>query len=67
MVAANGDAAQNFMQTYTVTKVVGGTSTVLGTGTVPPNNQGIATPRYNKGENGLKPRGRDRPLGFGRQ
>jgi len=53
VVAANGDAAQNFTQTYTVTKVAGGTSTVLGTGTVPPNNQGVATPKYNKGENGL--------------
>ncbi len=53
VVAANGDAAQNFTQTYTVTKVAGGMSTVLGTGTVPPNNQGVATPKYNKGDNGL--------------
>ncbi|HEX2854998.1 MAG TPA: DUF4331 domain-containing protein [Opitutaceae bacterium] len=53
VVAANGDAAQNFTQTYTVTKVVNGVSTVLGTGTVPPNNQGVATPKYNKGDNGL--------------
>jgi hypothetical protein len=52
VVAANGDAAQNLTQTYTITKVAGGTSTVLGTGTVPPNNQGIATPKYNKGNNG---------------
>jgi hypothetical protein len=53
VVAVNGDAAQNFTQTYTVTKVVNGVSTVLGTGTVPPNNQGVATPKYNKGDNGL--------------
>ena len=53
VVAANGDTAQNFTQTYTVTKVSGGVSTVLGTGTVPPNNQGVATPKYNKGDNGL--------------
>jgi hypothetical protein len=52
VVGADGDASQNFTQTYTVTKVVGGTSTVLGTGTVPPNNQGIATPKYNKGDDG---------------
>ncbi len=55
VVAANGDAAQNFTQTYTVTKVVGSTSTVLGTGTVPPNNQGVATPKYNKNNDGLQP------------
>jgi hypothetical protein len=28
---------------------------VLGSGTVPPNNQGVATPKYNKGDNGLNP------------
>jgi hypothetical protein len=55
VVATNGDAAQNFTQTYTVTKVVGSTSTVLGTGTVPPNNQGVATPRYNKNNDGSEP------------
>lgn len=55
VVAANGDAAQNLTQTYTVTKVVGATSTVLGTGTVPPNNQGVATPKYNKNNDGLQP------------
>ncbi|MEY2879200.1 MAG: hypothetical protein RLZZ15_1580 [Verrucomicrobiota bacterium] len=55
VVAANGDNAQNFTQTYTVTKVAGGTSTVLGTGTVPPNNQGNATPRYNKNNDGNQP------------
>ncbi len=53
VVATNGDAAQNFTQSYTVTKVAGGTSTVLGSGIVPPNNQGVATPKYNKGDSGL--------------
>jgi Domain of unknown function (DUF4331) len=40
------DANQNFVQTYTVTKVDHrwNRRTVLGTGIVPPNNQGIATP-----------------------
>jgi hypothetical protein len=52
VVTANGDMAQNFTQTYTVTKLVGSSSTVLGTGVVPPNNQGIATPKYNKGDDG---------------
>ncbi len=49
-----GDAAQNLTQNYTVTKVDhrAGTSAVLGTGLVPPNNQGIATPFYNQGDNG---------------
>lgn len=55
VVAANGDSAQNLTQTYTVTKVVGGTSTPLGNGTVPPNNQGVATPKYNKGNDGSQP------------
>ncbi|HEY6328076.1 MAG TPA: DUF4331 domain-containing protein [Blastocatellia bacterium] len=49
-----GDANQNLTQTYTVTKVNDhtGQSTVLGTGIVPPNNQGIATPLYNQGNDG---------------
>lgn len=55
VVNANDDAAQNFTQSYTVTKVAGGSSTVLGSGVVPPNNQGVATPKYNKGDNGLNP------------
>ena len=44
------DANQNLTQTYTVTKVNRKTNatTVLGTGVVPPNNQGIATPRYER-------------------
>ena len=55
VVAANGDAAQNYTQTYTVTKVAGAASTALGSGTVPPNNQGIATPKYNKNDDGNQP------------
>ena len=53
-----GDSAQNLVQTYTVTKVVhrnGNRSTLLGTGVVPPNNQGIATPFYNQNNNGENP------------
>ena len=52
------DSAQNLTQTYTVTKVdhrPNGVSTLLGTGIVPPNNQGIATPFYNQGDNGENP------------
>ncbi len=55
VVGTDGDASQNLVQTYTVTKVVGSTATVLGTGIVPPNNQGLATPHYNVGENGNNP------------
>jgi hypothetical protein len=52
-----GDANQNLTQTYTVTKVDHRTNreTVLGTGVVPPNNQGNATPFYNQGDNGENP------------
>jgi hypothetical protein len=60
-----GDAAQNLVQTYTITKVDhrpsrlrphGQPRTIcIGTGTVPPNNQGIATPFYNQGDNGENP------------
>src|SRR6266481_7615320 len=52
-----GDGAQNLTQTYTVTKVDhrSGNHAVLGTGIVPPNNQGIATPFYNQGDNGENP------------
>src|SRR5215813_7161053 len=52
------DAAQNLTQTYTVTKVDHrgrGRTDVLGTGKVPPNNQGNATPFYNQGDNGENP------------
>ena len=41
---------QNLIQTYTVTKVTWHSKTVLGTGIVPPNNQGNATPFYNQGD-----------------
>ncbi len=52
-----GDAAQNLTQTYTVTKQENRRHkcTVLGTGIVPPNNQGHATPHYNQGDNGENP------------
>ncbi|HEX9783158.1 MAG TPA: DUF4331 domain-containing protein [Opitutaceae bacterium] len=52
VVDAVGDANQNLTQSYTVTKVQGGSSMTLGTGIVPPNNQGIATPKYNVGNDG---------------
>jgi hypothetical protein len=57
VIANIDDAAQNLTQTYTVTKVNRrtGDSTVLGNGIVPPNNQGIATPFYNQGDNGDNP------------
>lgn len=52
-----GDAAQNLTQTYTVTKLDhrNNRRTVLGSGVVPPNNQGIATPFYNQGNDGNQP------------
>src|SRR6186997_1294304 len=48
------DAAQNLTQAYTVTKVNHrtGERSFIGNGLVPPNNQGIATPFYNQGDNG---------------
>jgi hypothetical protein len=51
------DAAQNLTQTYTVQKLDTRTGllTLLGTGVVPPNNQGNATPLYNEGDNGENP------------
>jgi hypothetical protein len=51
------DAAQNLTQYYTVTKVDRrrGRRTLLGRGVVPPNNQGNATPFYNRGDNGENP------------
>jgi hypothetical protein len=49
------DAAQNLVQTYTVTKVNWHSKTVLLRGVVPPNNQGNATPFYNQGDNGENP------------
>ncbi len=52
-----GDASQNLIQTYTVTRrdFRTGASTLLGSGTVPPNNQGNATPLYNVGDDGNNP------------
>jgi len=62
-----GDANQNLTQTYTVTKVdhrnrkdddrddEKDKGTLLGTGIVPPNNQGNATPHYNQDDNGENP------------
>lgn len=56
-VMAVGGANQNLIQTYTVTRVdhTTGMTTELGTGIVPPNNQGIATPFYNQGDDGENP------------
>ena len=52
-----GDASQNLIQRYTVDKVDwrNGGRTRLGTGIVPPNNQGNATPKYNRNNNGESP------------
>ena len=57
-----GDSAQNLVQTYTITKVDRSSRcderrrrTIVGAGIVPPNNQGIATPFYNQGDNGENP------------
>ncbi len=57
VVNAVNDANQNLTQTYTVTKVTAATGArvELGSGMVPPNNQGIATPLYNQGNNGENP------------
>ncbi len=52
-----GDAAQNLIQSYSVTRVNHRTGAVecLGDGMVPPNNQGNATPRYNQNDDGEQP------------
>jgi hypothetical protein len=52
-----GDSAQNLIQRYTVTKIDQRARQrfTLGTGIVPPNNQGNATPFYNRGDNGESP------------
>ena len=57
VVSNVADQAQNLVQTYQVTKVNHrtGNSTGLGSGVVPPNNQGNATPFYNQGDNGENP------------
>ena len=49
------DANQNLTQTYSVTKLARTGPQFIGTGVVPPNNQGIATPFYNQGDNGENP------------
>ncbi len=51
------DAAQNLTQTYKVWRVHKGKGrrTFLGSGVVPPNNQGIATPFYNQDNDGENP------------
>lgn len=50
-------ATQNLRQTFTVTKRDRrtGKRTVIGSGIVPPNNQGRVTPNYNIGNDGDKP------------
>jgi hypothetical protein len=52
-----GDASQNLIQKYTVNKVEWRSNriTKLGQGIVPPNNQGNATPRYNRNNDGEQP------------
>ena len=54
VVQTVGDANQNFIQSYVVDRTINATGVkeMLGTGTVPPNNQGIATPLYNTGNSG---------------
>ncbi|HEU0176839.1 MAG TPA: DUF4331 domain-containing protein [Blastocatellia bacterium] len=51
------DANQNLTQTYTIKKIDNrkGKATTIGSGVVPPNNQGNATPFYNQGDNGENP------------
>jgi hypothetical protein len=51
------DAAQNLIQSYTVTRINHRTGAVecLGEGIVPPNNQGNATPSYNQNDDGEQP------------
>jgi Domain of unknown function (DUF4331) len=52
-----GDASQNLIQRYTVDRVDerSGRTIRLGRGIVPPNNQGNATPRYNRNDDGEQP------------
>ena len=49
-----GDAAQNLTQSYSVKRISHGSGkgVLLGSGVVPPNNQGVATPHYNVDSNG---------------
>jgi hypothetical protein len=57
VIAEVNDAGQNLVQAYSVTKVDNrtGSRTSLGSGIVPSNNQGTATPYYNQGDNGENP------------
>ena len=58
VVERNGDSNQNLIQRYTVRRLERrgrSRATRLGVGIVPPNNQGIATPFYNRGDNGENP------------
>lgn len=57
VIMAPGDASQNMIQTYYVTRIDENKGKVasLGSGMVPPNNQGIATPLYNQDGDGEKP------------
>lgn len=52
-----GDGNQNLTQTYRVTKLNhrNGRRHLLGTGIVPPNNQGLVTPYYNQENDGDNP------------
>ncbi|HEX4946643.1 MAG TPA: DUF4331 domain-containing protein [Blastocatellia bacterium] len=52
-----GDENQNLTQSYFITRLNNRTGgrTTIGGGLVPPNNQGIATPLYNQGNNGENP------------
>ena len=52
-----GDENQNLIQTYTVTRVDHrtGDKRVMGEGIVPPNNQGLVTPLYNRGQQRRSP------------
>ena len=56
-VEAVGDSAQNLIQTYRVVRRERRTGrwTELGTGIVPPNNQGLVTPYYNQNDDGDQP------------
>ena len=57
VIGSVGDGNQNLIQRYTVTKIDyrTGVTTPLGRGIVPPNNQGIATPKYNRNDDGDQP------------
>jgi hypothetical protein len=57
VVNAVNDPNQNLVQTYSVTRTETkkNKGTLLGNGVVPPNNQGLVTPKYNQGNNGENP------------